>query len=228
VNLLKRLIGEYEDGSIKEVDFGQLSWHSWLELSKLGLNPQPSLIPQTSKNYLLIRWKDGWQEVLGLAESSIELLRYYVLERVEEVGRMALQARNDYPTLLIIRRKPKELDNLVIIGSGDTRVYNFKPRIKRKEGGKIEHVEYDKAERHFQYERDKNAENLVERILNSLKDELGKKGLTAEKLLAMGQTQRSERYKELAETLGIRAAEKQADVYGFMQLMTENMAAGMG
>ena len=224
----KRLIVEYEDGSTKEVDFSQLSRHNWLELSKLGLCPPPSVMPQPSKNYLLLRWQDGWQEVLGVDESSVELLRYYVLERVEEVGRMALQAEGNYPTLLMIRRKPKELDSLAIVGSGDTTAYSFKLRVRKEEGGKIEHVEYDKAERHLQHEPDKNAETRVERMLDSLKDELSKKGLTAEKLLAMDQAQRLGEYKELARTMSIRAAEKRDDVYGFIQLMTEKLAATGG
>lgn len=226
MSLPKRLIVEYEDGSTKGTAFSQLSRHSWLELSKLGLCPPPPVMPQLSKSYLLLRWQDGWQEVLGVDESFVELLRYYVLERVEEVGRMALQAKGDYPTLLVIQRKPKELSSLLIVGSGDTTAYSFKPSIRREEGDKIEHVEYDRAERHLQHERNKNAETWGEEIMDSLKTELGKKGITAEKLLAMAWDQRVEEYKELAKTLGIRAAENQEDVYGFIQLMMGNLAAG--
>ena len=220
----KRLIVKYENGSIKETDFSRLSRHSWLELSKLGLCPLPSLRP--SKSYLLLQWQDGWQEVLGVDESSVELLRYYVLERMEEVGRMALQTEGNYPTLLMIQRKPKEFDSLLIIGSGDTTAYSFEPRVKKEEGDKIEHVEYDRAERHFRHEVDKSAETWTEEIMHSLKTELSKRGTTVEKLLAMDPTQRVGEYKELARGLGIRAMKNQEDVFGFVQLMMENLARG--
>lgn len=220
----KRLIVECEDGSTKGIDFSRLSPQSQLELSKLGLCPPPSVMPRLSKGYLLLRWEDGWQEVLGVDENSVELLRYYVLERVEEVGRMALQAKGDYPTLLEIRRKPKELDSLLIVGSGDTTAYRFEPRVRKEEGDKIEYVKYDKAESHVQHEHNNNAETQVEEIMDWLKTELGEKGIIAEKLLAMAWDERVEEYKELAKKLGIRATEKQEDVYGFIQLMMENSA----
>jgi len=219
VSMPKRLIVEYEDGSRKETDFRQLSKHSQRQLSKQGLCPPP-----LSKSYLLLKWQDGWQEVLAVDESPVELLRYYVLERIEETGRMALLAEGDCPTLLLIQRKPKELDSLAIVGSSDTTVYSFEPRVKKEEGGKIEHVEYDRAERHFQHEQAMDAKTRVQEILDSLKTELSKKGVTVAKLLAMEPSQGVEEYKELAKTLGIRATEKQGDVYDFIQLMTEKLA----
>lgn len=221
----KRLIIEYEDGFTKGIDFTQLSKHSQLELSKLGLCPPPLAIPRASKNYLLLRWKDRWQEVIGVDEGSVELLRYYILERVEEVGRMALEVEGDYPMLLTIKRLPKELDSMVTVGSGKAKVYGFEPKGNKEEGGKIEHVEYDKAERHFQYEIDKNAETWIEQIVDSLKTELHKRATTPEKVLAMDQAERVKEYKELARGLGIRPMEKQEDVYGFVQLMLEDLAA---
>lgn len=225
MSLPKRLIVEYEDGSTKGVNFGRLSRRSWLELSKLGLCPPPSAMSSPSKNYLLLRWQDGWQEVIGVDESSIELLRYYVLERVEEVGRIALEVEGDYPTLLMIRRKPKELVSLLMAGNGETTAYKFEPRVKKEEGDKIEHVEYDKAERHFQHELEKNAEIWIETIMDSLKTELSKRKITAENLLAMDKVQRIKEYKELARELGVRPMKNQEDVYGFVQLMMENLAA---
>jgi hypothetical protein len=224
MSMPKRLIVEYEDGSTKGTDFSQLSRRSWLELSKLGFCSPPPIVPQPSKSYLLLRWQDGWQEVLGIDESPVDLLRYYVLERVEEVGRMALQAKGDYPTLLVIRRKPKELDSMVIAGGNKTVAYSFELRIRKEEGDKIEHVEYDRAERHLHHEPDKDAAIRLEQLMNSLKSELSKKDLTAEKLLSTGWDKRVKEYKELAGTLGIRATEKQADVYGFIQFLIENLA----
>lgn len=223
MNEPKRLIIEYKDGSTKGIDFRQLSMQSWLELSKLGLCSPPSVMPPPSRYYLLLRWKDGWQEVIGVDKGSVELLRYYVLERVEEVGRMALEVEDDYPLLLMIRRMPKKLESLIIIGSAGSKVYGLEPKLRREEGGKIEHIEYDKAERHFQHEPEKPAQARVEAIMDILKTEINKSGITVERLLAMDQDQRVEEYKKLARALGIRATEKQEDVYGFVQLMMETL-----
>lgn len=220
----KRLIIEYEDGSMKGIEFCQLSRLSWLELSKLGLCAPPSAMPLPSKYYLLLRWKDGWQEVIGVDKGSVELLRYYVIERIEEVGRMALEVEGDYPVLLLIRRMPKELESLITIGSGASKVFGLKPKLRREEGGKVEHVEYDKAERHFQHELEKTAQGRVKAIRDTLQREFNKSGLTAEELLAMDRAPRVEEYRKLAKALGIRATEKQEDVHGFIQLMTETLA----
>ena len=220
----KRLIIEYEDGSMKGIEFRQLSRLSWLELSKLGLCAPPSVMPSPSRYYLLLRWKDGWQEVIGVDKGSVELLRYYVIERMEEVGRMALEVEGDYPVLLMIRRMPKKLESLIIIGGGGSKVFSLEPKLRREEGGKVEHVEYDKAERHFQHELEKTAQARVKAIMDTLQREFNKSGLTAEKLSAMDQAQRAEEYKKLARALGIRATEKQEDVHGFIQSMTETFA----
>lgn len=219
MNTPRRLVIEYEDGSKKGIDFVQLSRRSQFELSKLGLCPPPTVM-QLSKNYVLLRWKDGWQEVIGVDKTSLEMLRYYVLERTETVGRMALEAEGDYPELLIINRMPKELDSLLIIGNGKAKAYGFAPKRRNKEGGKIEHVE-----RHFEHEPGKNAGAWVKQIMDFLRMELGKRRISVRKLLAMDQTQRVEEYKSLASELGIRPMDKQEDVYGFIQLMMENLAS---
>jgi len=220
----KRLIIEYEDGSTKGIEFSKLSRQGWLELSKLGLCAPPSVIPSPSRHYLLLRWKDGWQEVIGVDKGSVELLRYYVIERIEELGRMALEVEGDYPMLLIIRRMPKKLESLMVIGSGGSKVFGFQSKVRREEGGKVEHIEYDKAERHFQHELEETAQFKVKAITDALQKEFKKNGLTAEKLLAMDEARRVEEYKKLARALGIRATERQEDVHGFIQLMTETSA----
>lgn len=224
MSIPKHLIVEYEDGSTKRADFSRLSQRSWLELSQLGLCPVPPDRPRLAKSYLLLRWKDGWQEVIGVDEGSPELLRYYILERVEKLGRMALEVEGDYPRLLVVKRIPQELDSLAIIGKGKTKVYGFEPKRRKEEGGKIEHVEYDKADSQSRSEPEKNAETWMEQIADSLKTELDKRGTTSEKILAMDQAQRVEEYQTLARGLGIRPMEKQEDVYGLVQLLMENLA----
>lgn len=221
----KRFIVEYEDGSTKGIEFNQLSNPFQLELSHKGLCPPPSEMLEPSKHYLLLLWKSGWQEVMSVEKTPVELLRYYVLERVEEVGRLALEVKGDYPILFTIKRLPKELDRLMLLGSEHPKVYRLEPKIKREEGDKIEHIEFDKAERHFQPELDKEAEAGFRDIADALKKELEKKGFTPQRILDLNQTKRIKEYKDLIKVLNLRATEKQKDVYGFIQWMIENLTA---
>jgi hypothetical protein len=222
--LPKRLIVEYEDGSTKGIEFNQLDKSTWSELSRRGLCSQPSEVPEPSSHYLLLRWRNGWQEVIGVDKNPVDLLRYYILERVEEVGRMALDFKGEYPLLLTVKRLPKELDRLMIVRSGSAKAYRLEPKAKREEGDKIEHVEYDKAEHHFQPEPDEQAEAWFAEVMEVLRNELSRKGLSTKKLLEGDPSHRVKEYRELARALGLRAAERQEDVYGFIQLMIENMA----
>ncbi len=215
---------EYDDGSTKKIEFNQLSRPVHLELSRMGLCPSPFETPEPSKHYLLLRWKNGWQEVTGVDKNPLDLLRYYILERMEEVGRMALEVKGDYPVLLSIKRLPKELDRLMIVGSDHAKVYRLEPKAKKEEGDKIEHVEFDRAERHFQPEPEEKAEVWVAEVTEALKNELDRKGLSAKKLLNEDPSHRVKEYKELAKALGLRATERQEDVYGFIELMIKNMA----
>jgi hypothetical protein len=221
----KHLTIEFEDGSKNAVAFSQLTRAAWLELAHMGLCPPPSAASESSRHYLLMRWKNGWQEVIGIDKSSVELLRYYVLERVEDVGRIAFEVEGDYPVLVTVKRLPKELDSLVIFGKAGVKRYHMQPKVKREEGGKIEHVEYDRAERHFQSEPEETTETHVQEMTNSLAAELNKRGLSPEKLLTMECAHKFAKYKELAKALGLRATERQEDVYGFLQLMIEKLTA---
>jgi hypothetical protein len=223
MTLPRRLIVEYEDGSTKGIEFNQLDRSTQSELSRRGLCSQPSEIPEPLSHYLLLRWRNGWQEVIGVDKNPVDLLRYYILERVEEVGRMALDFKGEYPLLLTVKRLPKELDCLMIVRSGNAKVYRLEPKAKKEEGDKIEHVEYDKAERHFQPEPDEQANAWWAEIMETLRKEISRKGLSTKRLLDGDPSGRVKEYKELARTLGLRATERQEDVYGFIQLMVENI-----
>lgn len=221
----KYFIIEYEGGSTKKIEFNQWSKSLRLELSRMGLCPPPAETPEPLRQYLLLRWKNGWQEVIGVDKNSVDLLRYYILERTEEVGRIVLNANADYPVLLTVNRLPKELDRLMIVGGGNAKGYHLEPNVKKEEGDKIEHVEYDKAERHFQPQPEGQAEVWFTEVIETLKNELSRKALSAEKLLNEDPSNRVKEYKDLAKVLALRATERQEDVYGFIQLMIEKMVA---
>lgn len=224
----KHLIIEYEDSSAKTIPFSQLDRSIWRELSRRGLCSPPSDWVEPSQSYLLLRWKNGWQEVVALdpdAQDSVDLLRYYILERVEETGRVVLEAGVDYPLLLTVKRLPKELESLTLVGSKSAKVYDVEPKKKKEEGDKIEHVEFDRAERHFHGHPKETEQNGVQEMTRLLAAEITKKDLSPKKLLNLEPGQKVAEYKELAKAMGIRAMEKQEDLYGFLQLMVGKLAA---
>jgi len=217
----KQLTIEYEDGSAKTIPFSQLDRSTWRELSRRGLCSLPSET-EPSKSYLLLRWKNGWQEVVGVDQESVDLLRYYILERVEETGRVVLEAGANYPLLLAVKRLPKELETLAIVGSEPAKVYEVEPKKKKEEGDKIEQVEFDRA--HFQPHPKQSGQDTVQEIPRLLAKEITKKNLSPQELLNLEPGQKVAKFKELAKAMGIRAMEKQEDLYGFLQLMIGKLA----
>lgn len=221
----KHLIIEYEDKSAKTIPFSQLDRSIWGELSRNGLCSPPTEWVEPSKGYLLLRWKDGWQEVVAMGQDSVDLLRYYILERMEETGRAVLEKGMDYPLLLTVKRLPKELESLTIVNGNAAKVYHVEPKGRKEEGDKIEHVEYDRAERHFQPHAQETGEEGIQAMTRLLAAEVTRKDLDPKKLLDLEPGQRVANYKELAKAMGIRAMEKQEDLYGFLQLMVGKLVA---
>ena len=221
MSLPKAFVIEYEDGSSKRTEFRELSRETWLALSKLKLCPPPA-VAKGSYHYVLLRWKDGWKEVVGIPRKAVELLRFYTVERTEEVGRMALHVAEDYPMLFLVKRLPKEIETLLLVGPGGAKEYVLEEKRTIKEGGKIEHVLYDKKDSGRGEQDGKGANVWVAELADSLKTELKKKGLTAEKLLSLDEAEKAQAYQELSKTLGIKGMEKQEDVQGFLQFMMEN------
>ncbi len=220
----KQLMIEYEDGSARTIPFNQLDRSVWQELSRRGFCSSPSEAEPT-KSYLLLRWKNGWQEVVGVDQGSVDLLRYYVLERVEETGRVVLETGADYPLLVAIKRLPKELESISIFGGEPIKVNQVAPKEKKEEGDKIEHVEFDRAERHFQPHPKGIGKDAVQEVPRLLATEITKKDLSAQELLNLEPGEKVEKYKDLAKAMGIRAMERQEDLYGFLQLMIGKMVA---
>jgi len=222
----KRLVVEYEDSSRKEVDFDRVDRQTQSELVRLGIGPPPGV--KSSKHYLLLQWKDGWQEVIGLDKDSVDLLRFYVIRRIEDRGRLSVDVGADYPELFIMKREPMELSSLLIIGNGGTKKYSLDSAVERWEGtfeagGKKEYVKYDKTDPQSPHESGEATDKFNE-MMDSVKKELDKIGLSAKSLLAADETRRTEEYQRVAKALGIRGYDRQGDVYGFIDFVVRRLA----
>jgi hypothetical protein len=223
MSIPKRLVVEYDDGSTKAIPFNNVDRQVQFQLAKSGLCPPPSGVG-SSKQYLLFQWQDGWQEVVGMDSDVVELLRYYSIERIEYKGKLILEVGSDYPEVFVIGRRPRELTSLLIAGSdGTVKSYQLESEVKRREGfldegGKNEFVKFDKKDPRYPHEFSEEPEALT-KIMDSVKKELGSKGLSPQQVLAVDESERIDMYKEVAKGIGVRAKERQEDVYGFIEMM---------
>jgi len=214
-----RLIVEYDNGSKTGIEFSKINRKIQESLAALGLCPSPVAPATASKSYLLLRWQNGWQEIVGIDKSQVELLRYYTIERMEEVGRMSLKTEEVYPTLFFIKRLPRLVDSALLTDHTGSAMYTFSEKTTITEGGKTEHILYDKQNPKFTLEDKEKADSWVSELANSVKVELDKNGLTVEKFLSMNSDQKSTIYGDISKALGICAMEGQEDINGFIELM---------
>ena len=221
MNAPKNIIVEYEDGTRQEAAFDRLSRQGQIELSALGLCEAAA--KETRKNYLLLEWKDGWKEVKAVDGQALEVLRYYTIERVEEIGRLSMEKADGNPELVMIKRLPGRLERIIFVGGNGPQAYALKESATVKEGGKIEHIFYDKKKPNFKMEDSAAASARYAALLDALRGLLEKKGLSVSGLLAMGEGDRVPLYKELAQALGLRGTERQQDVYGFLTVALEKL-----
>ena len=218
----KRFIIEYEDGVKEEILFSRLRRPLFQEgASRIVESPEQSETCVPRNKYILLRWKDGWQEVVGADKDRLDLKRYYVLERKEKVGRMTFEAEDDYPYLLRIDRLPKDLDSILIVGGDQGKVYDFR---SSEEVQELDFIDFDKAERHFKIDSNE-AERSLKVFLDTMQTELDRLGLGADEILAMDNEKQRRICSELSTILGIYAKESQEDVLGFLKLMLVRLDA---
>lgn len=223
----QRLVVTYDDGSTQEVAFSRVDADLRLRLAGLGLCP-PTERVGASPRYLLIRWQDGWQEVVGLDFDTADLLRYYVIRRIEDRGRLSLDVGTEYPELLIVERTPRDVIGAAIIGDDKVDSYTLGAEVERWEGifddgGKLEFVKYDRTSDTYPHESSADPDEALSELLASLGARLKERRLTPQALLSMDEPLRMAEYKELAAGTGIRGASKQEDVYGFVEMLLRRL-----
>ncbi len=225
---LKRLSLEYEDGTRKNLESDEIDSGVQSALAGSGLcQPPPEISP--AKNYLVLQWKDGWQEVMSVNSDVAGLLRYYVIRRIEDRGRLALDTGAEYPELLVIERIPMEIRRLLIVGDNGVKSYGLDTELEGYEGtfeagGKKEYLKYDGSNPQFQSEFSEAEENIDE-LKKAVAEALNSRGIHPEKLLQMDKDRRIREYKDIAKKIGIRGIKRQSDVYGFVESMLRKIIA---
>jgi hypothetical protein len=158
-------------------------------------------------NFLILEWSDGWREVIRV--SSIKgFLRYYVIQRMENVGRLVLDKVEGYPELLIIERKPRDLSKIVLYGMN--KAYRVNLRRKERFGDKVELSGHEEVE---------DSGEIKKEFVNALR----KRGYDPNALLSLKDDELKERLKELGNEINLYPSVDPRDAFDFMKLLLEEL-----
>lgn len=156
------------------------------------------------KKYVVMKWKDGWQEVVAVEGDVIGFDKYYVIERLENFGRLVFnRPKGEVPGLLVIDRDPRDIEQMVLMNeTEDQRTLAFKDTYR--EGARLEY-NYDLQ----------NKGDFVTELTGKTKDALGKKGLSAKDMLLKGDPD----IVALAKEINVVGGKSQQDLVQFMKIL---------
>ena len=113
---ISKIIVQFEGGGQTEVDADTIPERIYQNISDHISNEQLSIDKEKSvSSLILLEWEDGWKEVVKVQSKAAKLMRYYVIKRPEETGRLVLETDDaNYPELIEIFRKPRELKKVTL------------------------------------------------------------------------------------------------------------------
>ncbi|MEJ2729794.1 MAG: hypothetical protein P8185_15035 [Deltaproteobacteria bacterium] len=166
----------------------------------------------SGEKYVLLKWKDGWQEVVRIDGDAVGFDKYFVIERKEYFGRLVYKMpEGKYPGLVVIDRAPMELEKMVMMEAGEAKRFNQTSTYK--EGDRIEY--------NFEMENEKH--RLVDDVGKKVKEALSANGVSAKDILAMPEKERFKEIEAIARQAGIVGSRNQEDVVGFIRLILEKI-----
>jgi hypothetical protein len=200
----QKVVIQFDDGSKKEASFDALPSQLQLELLRQPFASQPSANPEQEK-FVLLEWDDRWREVMEVDAACTEINRYYVISRPEDVGRLSLNKMDDYPELIEIVRKPGDLKRITFL---DT----FQLSLERsdREGKKIDHF----------FALSKGGDAISEEI-EAFKRAVEEVGIDPQELQSQDPSPLAEQYEKIRRKMGIKAAQRQQDVYDFIAYLAK-------
>jgi hypothetical protein len=177
------------------------SWRSFRKEDKMA-----------DKKYVLMKWKDEWQEVMSIESDAVDFNRYYVIERVEHFGRLVInRPEREYPSVIAIDRAPMEIEKIILINGKDER--NLKQASIYREGSRLE----------YHYDLQKGGGNFIEEIKNSINEVLSKKSISAREILSKPDFEKIKEIENIGRVINLVGSRKQEDVVGFIELLLGRM-----
>lgn len=203
----KKITVQFEDDSTTEVDFADLTRPLQQEILRQPALCRPN--PHAAKeNFVLLKWDDGWWEVIEVDSGCTGINRYYVITRPEDVGRLSINTSDGYPELIEIIRKPLDLKSVGFIDS-----YRLSLERSDREGKKVDHF--------FSLEKGGDAlQEAVTRFHKAVADE----GIDLKALASQTPDQAREPLEAIARSMGLVASERQQDLLDFVAFLAKNRA----
>ena len=154
------------------------------------------------KKYVVMKWKDGWQEVVAVQGDVIEFSKYYVVERLEQYGRLVLnRPKGEVPELIVIGRDPKDIEKVALV---DADQRSLTPKDTYREGTRLE----------YNYNLAKEGDFMGE-LLANLRGVLAARAISAKDLLSKEDAQ----IIAVAKEAHIVGTESQQDLVQFMKIL---------
>lgn len=198
-NTPQEIIIVHDDGSKASASFCALPAHLQAEIMRQPFVAKSSLTPDKER-FVIFEWDDGWKEVYEVDNSCTEINRYYVISRPEDVGRLSLNRNNGLPELIEINRKPFNIRKITMV---DT--FQLKPERSMREGKKTDHFYSLKEEK-----------NSISKLKIEFEEALAKENIARKDLEKMDFEQAQEQYEKIRKRMGLRAGQRQQDVYDFL------------
>jgi hypothetical protein len=201
-----RVFVEFEDGSKCEAPFESLPETLQLDIIRQPFASKPAPEPEKEK-FLILEWDDGWKEVIRVDNTCSEINRYYVISRVEHVGRLSIHKQDGYPELIEIIRKPLNLKRITFDDA-------FQLTLQRSDR------EGDKTDHFFALTKEGEAHR---KIMDAFKAVVENQSIDLKALKSQGPDRQLEQYEKIRKALGIRAGFRQQDVYDFIALLVKTV-----
>ena len=217
---------EFEDGSARNIDVRSLGEEQVNALASLAAD-RAAGGQEAQGSYAVLSWRDGWQEVVRLKGQAAELIRYYVIRRIEDRGRLSFNAGGEWPELLVLKRVPDDLSGVLLVGEGSTEEYVLDEALERYEGtfeagGKREYVKFDRTNPHAPQDSRDGTQRLAG-MVEAVKLELARTGIGPAALLSEEPERRLSVYSDLAKRLGLKGHRQRSDLHAFIDLLVNRI-----
>jgi hypothetical protein len=201
-----KIIVEFDNKSKIEVPFEDLPVSVQRELLRQPFASRPDPEPEKGR-FVLLEWDDGWKEVIQVDDSCTDINRYYVISRVEHVGRLSLNSQKGYPELIEIVRKPFSLKKITFMDS-------FRLTMERssREGQKTEHL--------FKLTKEGEAHSEITEFLKKAVEE---EGIDLRTLRSREPSVTQEEYEKIRQRMDIKALWRQQDVLDFIAYLVKTV-----
>jgi hypothetical protein len=195
---------KFDDGSMARAPFESLPDLLQFEIMRQPFACKPSPNPEEEK-FVLLEWDDGWREVIEVDPDCTDINRFYVISRVEHVGRLSINKQDGYPELIEVVRRPLDLKRIAF---KDT----FELTLERsdKEGHKTDHF----------FSLVKKGKGFSE-IITVFKEVVNKEGIDLKELISREPSEVSKQYEKIGRKMGLKAGWRQLDVFDFIAYLVK-------